>query len=1206
MNYQFVNLDFLYFSLGLFFSLAFVDCRLLKNQLGDKGAWGYLSWFSGVLAVNFWFELINQFYFLGDGLAVLNMLANYLAWIFLLLFSLEFKDYTGEFSPFRGWWWFFTLAGASGILISQSAFATTQFCFLGLPAIIFLLRANSSGYVFKARQKCFCHQMAVFSIVAFSLGMALNMIAFTADKQFGLAACTLFSMLLSFSLWSCARNRSIENASEKLRASQRAFRIFLPVSLAIILPAGYLLASYFTNRASSNLFENKKSQAGNFELILERHFEETLSMVKAMCNSTELINALKKPDPKTLELANKILDSFSASLPGSVAYLMASNGLTVASSNRDSQTSFVGKDFSFRPYFKDAMAGKNGSLLALGTVSKVYGFYGSAPIFSENHKDVIGVGVIKITLEHLGKHFPTRPPIALVDENCHIVASNASETYWEKILPLDESNYNVCFQKTPQDCRASLSIMFKFADYKIKKALKESNLLILRYKMQKFGWSFVQIEKPDSIIYARLFGLTLTLLASILFMGVSAAWGINLENSEAIEKEAALYHSLVEGSPDVIAMIDIYGNFLKLNEQGCREFNLAGDEQIAFRIADLWEKESADKVMKAVQTAIDGQKAFCDATRRDAEGRISFWELSLSPIIDDGRKPKEIIVIMHDATAKRVAHQELKRERDLSSSILNTAQVIILLLDTDANVISVNQYFYELTGFAPDEIIGKNWLKNFLPENEFEKVSDYFRKNYRNFPSEPYENDIKTAHGGVITIEWRNKTLLDEFGDPLLVIAVGQDITGHIQTETTLRESKTKFAMLNNCFTRFGNSPDENISALTEVAWLISGADFAMILERVDNKLDPLTYSSIDPDFDLNKLKNCLEIEALEKFDKQPILIDNSSCESNFFCECLQMFNGLVGSAIFIDEAKEGVLLCGYEKKPETVSEEDLNLFGIIARSVEVEFARLREDRKLRSLLNELASRDKRMSLEMEIARTVHRSFLPNKAPEFPSFEFGFTFRPCFSVGGDYFDFIPVRNGKQLGVLFADISGHGVAGALLSSMLKVILSSVIQLEQEPAKILAAMNGKIEESFPAGYFVTAFFALLGENDNLVKVASAAPEPFLVIRKDGEVEVIGRGGQPMGLLPSEFVDDTSFDSHELKLAEGEKILFFTDGLTDVKIAQDERIGIDRLCKWAKEFSDMSPENLTDAIYKRAEELAIENGIDDDIMILAIAKK
>ncbi|MEW6713290.1 MAG: GAF domain-containing SpoIIE family protein phosphatase, partial [Candidatus Riflebacteria bacterium] len=376
------------------------------------------------------------------------------------------------------------------------------------------------------------------------------------------------------------------------------------------------------------------------------------------------------------------------------------------------------------------------------------------------------------------------------------------------------------------------------------------------------------------------------------------------------------------------------------------------------------------------------------------------------------------------------------------------------------------------------------------------------------------------------------------------------------------------------------------------------------IKENINGQLAQISFASLMEEGKVGTQTNCIIKPGIESLGKDPILVQNLR-SFGADCKCLQIYKSAIFSNLFLLEEHVGLLFCCFQCDLPEISEEDIDLIKIIAQAISIEIARLREKRELKSVIEELNVKNRRISLEMDIARTVHRSFLPVKAPRSRSYSFGFKFSPCFSVGGDYFDFLPFPVSQKMGVFFADISGHGVAGALLSSMLKMILFSVTHDCPVPVEVLSRMNQKIEENFPSGYFVSAFYTILDETTNEIEFANAAPEPALVLRSDGRIEIYSRGGQPMGLLPAEFIDNETFVGSKLVLEKGDKLIFFTDGLTDIKITDNARLGLDRVCSWLSEYSSLEAQQLVDKIYQLATDAAIENGIDDDIMLLAIAR-
>lgn len=1196
--------DYLLFSLGFIFLLVSLYCLYLRRFLADRPGWVCFSLFSLVQTIYFWGlfgDDISSWLPITER-AFFNVTAS-VSFSLLLIAALNFRNSFGDFHRFKKWWYLPSLVASIFGWFGLKAFVLAQLFIVAIPAAYFVNLIFSQGFVFKVRRKNWKQRSVGVAIHLYLLSLALCFANFLQNNTRPVNFIDLLiALLFAGFLWFSVPTVNIEETSDEIEKSQSQLKAFLPLSILSLLLFGLILTEVLANSAMEGEFAQKKGLGNSFELLLESHFDQTDQLIRGLGKSPELLPALKNPSSYSQDSANAILDLYASLMHGYVAYLMDKEGNTIASSNRNASDSFVGKNFVFRPYFQKAIQGEFATYLAKGSVSKVFGYYSAAPVFNTD-SEVMGVAVIKVELtNHIAEHLPNIPAIALIDENSDLVSSNRSDGFWQTILPVNHLVFKRfdSFENEPTWMQIGYS---SIENDKIRHIF-QGRAFLWRYDMSFSKWSFVVLDSSSPFAWAVILGISMTLFACVIALGISVVWVITLKTALESEKGARIYQTLVEGSSDIVALIDLYGNFIALNEAGKKEFAADPESLPSVRLAELWHEESAQVVREAIQKSLSGQKISCEAYRIDDDGIVSYWELSLNPVIEEQSRPSKIIGIFHNFTERKLATQELRKEKDLTENLLNTAQAIILMLDTSARVIRVNRYFYELTGFTPEEVIGEEWLKKFVAEQDRIRVSSFFQKYSPNMGVQPLLNQIVTADGRSLDIEWKNRTLRDENRKAIGIIAVGQDVTQHLVTQNTLRESKSKFAMLNNCFVRFGNSPRENIDLLGEIAWMLTGSDIVMIKELQNGQFVNLNVSSISDE--LAELVSCKLVfnDRIASLGKDPIFIKNLQTADGF-ADCQDKLASAVICAVYLEKEIVGAMFCCFEKEMEGFSEEDMNLISIVARAVGVEIARLREDQQLRNAIEELASRDKRMSLEMQIARTVHRSFLPDSAPKFPPYEIGFVFRPCFSVGGDYFEFIPFNEKNQLGILFADISGHGVAGALLSSMLKVILFAATNENNEPSAVISKMNDQIEENFPEGYFVAAFFALLDEKSDSIVFSSAAPEPALLLHKDGSIERIGRGGQPMGLLPSEFTDEETFATTTVKMNSGDTLIFFTDGLTDIKISETERIGLDRLCDWLSEQAGQTPEKLTAEIFARAEKAAIEKGIDDDIMLLAISR-
>ncbi|MBU1107993.1 MAG: SpoIIE family protein phosphatase [Candidatus Riflebacteria bacterium] len=1202
------NDDFYFFALGFIFLLAFFNCQVLKKILSDKLAWIFLSLFSLSQSAYFGLNLIQQFKNVSSNFDTISIFFSALSFSFLGAFALNIHDHNGELPKIRKWFFIPLIGAGTGFLYSLDVFAYSQAVFIGFPAIFAASYVFIKRTVYKTRLMCPWQKATGVSLVVYNaVGLLVDVGLINPGSSAETGSKIFLSALFLISLWFCSRIATEEEILPELENSQKSLRFFLPVSLLIVLPLGYMFSIFISERNFNQEKMIKKSQGNAFESLLEVNFAHSDLVAEGMSRSSVLAEALSRPCSETIDMANAEIDRFSSPFPRSVAYLLDLNGNTIVSSNRNSDQSFVGKNFSFRPYFKGARAGQTSFYLARGTVSKEYGCYCAYPVRVDGGS-VLGVVVYKNTMENVVSHFADQPATVLLDDKDEIIASNRPDEFWSKLFPIDKTSF-ISFADI-SSFRLPLKLSYRPVLSKESIAGYEKNLFLWRYNLDVSDWSFYLLEESASSLWSRLLGISLTLLACLVLIVIAIIWSFSLTTVRVIKKSARVYHTLVEGSSNIVALMDISGQFIALNEAGKNEFQLTDESFSEVRLPDLWDDDSVSKVRYAIQETVTEKKVFFEASRSNAEGQVGYWEITLNPIVGTKFRPSQLIGIFHNISARKLAAKELNREKEFTANLLNTAQAIILFLDMTGRVKRVNQYFYDLTGFKKEEVINKNWLEAFVPDSCKTNISKYFREHSTNLSEEPVINDILKANSETLKVEWKNRTLLGDDREPVGVIAVGQDITEHTKIEDALREGKTKFAMLNNCFIKFGNSPRENINLLTDMAWLLTGSDIAMVREIDGDEFNMLSLSSMSEELSSQQaasgmIESCPFSSEIAKIGKSPILIKNIS-KYDFNSSWIQTFNSMIVCAIYLGEEITGCLMCCFEKTVDALIEEDLELINIVARAIGIEIARLREDRHLRQVIEELASKDKRMSLEMEIARTVHRAFLPSKSPEFSPYRIGFVFKPCFSVGGDFFDFVAFPEKNQLGILFADISGHGVAGALLASMLKVLLTSVTLHNNEPASILYDMNGRIEESFPSGYFVAAFFAVLDSTSESITFASAAPEPVLLLKKSGKVEKIGDGGQPMGLLPAEFTDEESFVSVSVKMEPGDMLIFFTDGITDIKISENERIGVDRLCDWVSELSGSSAQDLSEEIYRRAIAAAIENGIDDDIMILAIKRE
>lgn len=195
------------------------------------------------------------------------------------------------------------------------------------------------------------------------------------------------------------------------------------------------------------------------------------------------------------------------------------------------------------------------------------------------------------------------------------------------------------------------------------------------------------------------------------------------------------------------------------------------------------------------------------------------------------------------------------------------------------------------------------------------------------------------------------------------------------------------------------------------------------------------------------------------------------------------------------------------------------------------------------------------MSREAEEARTIQQALFPKSSPYVPGFVIAGATCPAGAVGGDWYDFLPLDDGRY-GVVLADVSGKGTAAALLMSATRGMLRSLAEACCTPAEVMTKLNRLMVEDFPTGRFVTMIYGVLDPNTSTFTFANAGHLPPLLVDDTGAQLLNGDSGLPLGLSFGTFSEMT------VALPRGSRLLLYSDGITEAANADDEEYGIERL--------------------------------------------
>lgn len=199
-----------------------------------------------------------------------------------------------------------------------------------------------------------------------------------------------------------------------------------------------------------------------------------------------------------------------------------------------------------------------------------------------------------------------------------------------------------------------------------------------------------------------------------------------------------------------------------------------------------------------------------------------------------------------------------------------------------------------------------------------------------------------------------------------------------------------------------------------------------------------------------------------------------------------------------------------------------------------------------------------RMAQELAEARAIQSRLFPERAPEVSHFRISGLSQPCLTVGGDWYDYIPLPSGR-VAVVLADVAGKGTAAALLMASTRSILRMHAEREESPSAVLEEVNRVLTMDFPAARFVTMIYAVLDSSSRTISFANAGHLPPILVEANGGRTINVKPGLPLG------IKEVSYPEHELKLTEGDRLFLYSDGVTEARSPSSEEYGEARLLQY-----------------------------------------
>ncbi len=247
----------------------------------------------------------------------------------------------------------------------------------------------------------------------------------------------------------------------------------------------------------------------------------------------------------------------------------------------------------------------------------------------------------------------------------------------------------------------------------------------------------------------------------------------------------------------------------------------------------------------------------------------------------------------------------------------------------------------------------------------------------------------------------------------------------------------------------------------------------------------------------------------------------------------------------------------------------------------------------------EVASQLHKHEQEINEARSIQEGFLPKQIPQLPGYELASAWQSARVVGGDYFDVLPFER-HTLGLCIADVAGKGMPAALLMSNLQAAVRGLASADLRPDELCARLNALLYRNIASDRFITFFYAHLDGPSGTLQYVNAGHNPPIVLHQDGSHHRLREGGGVFGVFPHQ-----SFALGTTGLHPGDRVVLYTDGVTEAADANYEEFGDERLIQLLQEKRSSSANELQAQILQAAGDFCRGHWHDDaTLLVLAVS--
>ena len=294
---------------------------------------------------------------------------------------------------------------------------------------------------------------------------------------------------------------------------------------------------------------------------------------------------------------------------------------------------------------------------------------------------------------------------------------------------------------------------------------------------------------------------------------------------------------------------------------------------------------------------------------------------------------------------------------------------------------------------------------------------------------------------------------------------------------------------------------------------------------------------------------------------------------------------------MLLNEELRGIIFLGEKKNRKGFSQEDFDFIATLANLALV------ADENVR--MQQAMIEKQRMEKELAIAREIQVNLLPQSSPVMQGYELTSVFHPCYSVAGDYFDFLPLSD-CEMGIAIGDVSGKGTPAALIMACLQAALRTLTSLRvTDPVITIQKINQLLCDS-PSNKYVTFFFGILNFQTHQLSYVNAGHCYPLIAKNNGTIDRLETGGTVLG-----FFKDAKYRHSTYQVEPGDVMLLYTDGVSEMINPAEEEFGVERIADVLRGNRNQTVTYVKDALVLALEEYRMDQPQPDDTTFILLKR-